>query len=242
MRFNENTVSALNVIPGSLNVIFYSGSISTLEAITLDTLNVTGTSTAGNLNTVLQNLYVKIGSTVIAVDDIPAAATTAFKFDGQATVNGAVPFIIYGDIKSTAAAGDIQFTTSVSRGSFNTAEYVSDGSNVGGSIGSIGGRKATIAALDFALSNSSATSVNVQRGDRNIVMANLEFSTTSDIVSKLYSFKVSIDAASVLWQTYDGAQVTLYNEAGESLASDVIRTGSARTGTFTLPTALTVAK
>ena len=243
LRFNENTVSAMNVIPGSLNVIFYSGTISTLEPITLDTLYVTGTSTAGNLSTVLQNLYVKIGTTVIAVDDIPAAAAALFKFDGQATVNGTVPFMIYGDIKSDAAAGDIAFTTtSVSKGSFSTAEYVNDGSSVGGSIGSIGGRKATIAALDFALSNSSATSKNVQRGDRNIEVAKLEFSTTSDIVSKLYSFKVAVDAASTLWQTYDGAQVTLYAADGTALASDVIRIGATRTGTFTLPSALTVAK
>ena len=233
----------MNVIPGSLNVIFYSGTISTLEPITLDTLYVTGTSTAGNLSTVLQNLYVKIGTTVIAVDDIPAAAAALFKFDGQATVNGTVPFMIYGDIKSDAAAGDIAFTTtSVSKGSFSTAEYVNDGSSVGGSIGSIGGRKATIAALDFALSNSSATSKNVQRGDRNIEVAKLEFSTTSDIVSKLYSFKVAVDAASTLWQTYDGAQVTLYAADGTALASDVIRIGATRTGTFTLPSALTVAK
>ena len=194
MRFNENTVSSLTVVPGTLNVVFYSGSITSLQAITLDTQYVSGTTTAvSGFNAVLQNLYVKIGSTVISADQISTATAYKFTFDGQATVQGTVPFVIYGDIKSDAPASNVDFSsaTSINKAAFSTTEYVDNGQAVSSSIGSIGGRKVTITAADFALSNSSASTKNVQRGDKNVVLGQLQFSTTSDVVSKLYSFKTS---------------------------------------------------
>lgn len=244
LRFNETTTSNLTVIPGTKNVVFYEGTITSLDAIELDTLHITGTTNpTTSLNTILQNLYVKIGTTVIAVDEITSANSYNFLFDGQATVQGTVPFMIYGDIKTDAPAASILFqTTPINKAAFATARYVADDSNVASSIGSIAGKKVTVTAADFALSNSSATSKNVQRGDKNVEIGKLEFSTTSDVVSKLYSFQVATTALATGRQNFDGGQVTVYDANGTALVSNTITSGANRTPTFTLPTALTVAK
>jgi len=92
---------------------------------------------------------------------------------------------------------------------------------------------------DLTFSNSTAATKTVQRGDRNVEIAKLEFGTTSDVVSKLYSFKATIGWTG--YGNYDGAQVTIYNAAGESLVSSTVTSGTT-TLTFVLPNYLTVSK
>jgi hypothetical protein len=96
LRFNTTTTSAITVVPGTKSVVFYDGSITSLDAIEFDTVNITGTTNvASGLSAVLQNLYVKIGNTVISAYEITSATGLKFVFDGQATVQGTVPFIVY---------------------------------------------------------------------------------------------------------------------------------------------------
>jgi hypothetical protein len=78
----------------------------------------------------------------------------------------------------------------------------------------------------LTLTNSSSN-VNVQKGDRNVEIAKLEFATNSDIVIRLSSFAMTMDVTG----DFKDSQVTLYNEAGTTaIASAVLRTvGTAQT-------------
>jgi hypothetical protein len=82
--------------------------------------------------------------------------------------------------------------TTFGLGSITTKEYVDNGDVITSSIGSIGGRTVNIAAADLTLSNSTASTKTVQRGDKLVEIAKLEIGTTSDVVSKLYSFKATV--------------------------------------------------
>lgn len=244
LRFNEGSISAQTVVPGAKEVVFYEGTLQSMESINLETLKVTlnNNSATTGYDKVLQNLYVKIGNTIIAADAIPTGTgDQEFTFDGAATVNGTVAFSIYGDIKDTSAALKISANVdAINLDDFTTKEYADNGETVASSIGSIGGKVITITQADLALSNNSATTKNVQKGDRNVELAKLEFTTTSDVVSKVYSFKA--DLSGLNRQTFDGGSVTVYDAAGTALVSETINTGSTETLTFVLPTALTVAK
>jgi len=244
LRFNEGSISAQTVVPGSKTVVFYEGTLSSMEAINLEKLTVTGNnnSTLTGFDKVLQNLYVKIGNTVISAEAISGTGDQLFTFDGQATVNGTVPFSIYGDIKDDAPALKVSFNVdAINLEDFNTKEYVSNGNTVTSAIGSIGGKVITVTQADMTLSNNSSTTKNVQKGDHNVEIAKLEFGTTSDVVSKVYSFKATLSGSAR--QNFDGGSVTLYDEAGAALVSQTIATGSDPVNlTFVLPTALAVAK
>lgn len=239
LRFNETTVFSQTLVPGSKNVVFYEGTLQALQSISIDRLTVTSTCSTG-FDKVLQNLYVKIGTTVISADSITGGTAGTFLFDGQATINGTVPFLIYGDLKTDAPVATINDWASVSSANFGTIEYVDNGQAVTSFIGSIAGRNLTVTEADFAWSNSSALTKNVQRGDRDVELAVLEFTTTSDVVSKLYSFKADVSGTSRT--DFDGAQVTVYDAAGTALVSDTINTGLSDKLSFVLPSYATVSK
>ncbi len=239
LKFSELTTSALTLVPGSKSVVFYSGTIQALQPIIFDKLNLTGTAGTG-FDKLLQNLYVKIGNNVISADTISSNTTAGFVFDSQVTVNGTVPFMVYGDLKSDAPAVTIWSRTPVWISALTNAQYVDNSQAVNSYIGSIAGRNVTITTADLTLSNSSASTKNVQRWDKSIVLANLEFGTTSDVVSKLYSFKADTTGASR--QLFDGAQVTVYDTEGNALVSDTIVTWANDTLNLILPNYLTVSK
>lgn len=242
LRFNENSIASMTVTPGAKKVQFYSGSITTLQAVRLDTLqNLSISLPAGttNLNQVLDNLYLQIGNSIISASTLDCTGTQKVNFEWEVSVNGTVPFIIYGDIKTDyTTGGSLQFTDPVSDSSFLEAKYSSDDTDAG-SIWSIGGRRATISTSNLTLTNS-ASAANIQRGDRNIEIAKLEYNTNSDIIITLTSFALTVDAV----QNFKDAQVTLYNEAGTALASSVIRsTGTNVTlDSFVLSSPITISK
>jgi hypothetical protein len=238
LKFVENTTASLTVVPGTQTVKFYDGTVTAIAPVTLEGFTVTATAGTG-WDKVLSNLYIKIGNTVISVDTIPTTTGATFFFDGQTTVQGTEAVQIYGDLKSDAPAVTLNARSTFGLSSVTTKEYVSNGDVVTSSIGSIGGRTVTITAADLTLANSTATTKSVQRGDRNVEIAKLEFGTTSDVTSKLYSFKATVGGTT--YGNFDGAQVTVYNEAGTALVSDTVRTG-ATTLTFVLPNYLTVSK
>ena len=229
LKFNENTISALTVTPGSKMVQFYSGTLTALQALRLDTLTglvVTLPSGVAKLNLLLDNLYVKIGSSIISATTLDVATAGKVSFEWEVNVNGTVPFVVYWDIKSDYTSGGfVRFETPISTAQFNEAKYVADDSTAA-SIGSIWGRKVNISTSNLSLNNSSS-SVNVQKGDRNIEIGKFEFATNSDIVIRLSSFAMTMDVST----NFKDGQVTLYNEAGTTaLASAVLRTvGNAQT-------------
>ena len=229
LKFNENTISALTVTPGSKTVQFYSGTLTALQALRLDTLTglvVTLPSGVAKLNLLLDNLYVKIGSSIISATSLDVATAGTVSFEWEVNVNGTVPFVVYWDVKSDYTSGGfVRFETPISTTQFNEAKYVADDSTAA-SIGSIWGRKVNISTSNLSLNNSSS-SVNVQKGDRNVEIGKFEFATNSDIVIRLSSFAMTMDVST----NFKDGQVTLYNEAGTTaLASAVLRTvGTAQT-------------
>jgi len=239
VKFIENTTASLSVVPGTQTVKFYDGAITALQPVSLEKFTLSGTATGTGRDKVLSNLYIKVGSQVISVDSLPTSTTGSFVFDGQVTVNGTETVQVYGDIKSDCPAVTLNGWTALNLGAVTTKEYVDNGQTVTSSIGSIGGRTVTVTEADLTLSNSTAATKTVQRGDRNVEIAKLEFATTSDVVSKLYSFKASYAGTS--YGDFDGAQMTVYNEAGEALVSDTIATGGT-TATFVLPNYMLVSK
>ena len=106
VKFVSASTTSLNVVPGTTHVVLAEGTIQSLQNVTLNKFVITGTAGTG-FDKILTNLYIKIGSTIIAADSIPAATTAGFVFDGQASINGTVAFQIYGDIKSDAPATTI---------------------------------------------------------------------------------------------------------------------------------------
>lgn len=77
-------------------------------------------------------MYVKIGSSIIAAEDISTGTgNQEFTFDGSATVNGTVAFSIYGDIKDTAPALKISANIdAINLDDFTTKEYADNGETV----------------------------------------------------------------------------------------------------------------
>ena len=238
VKFVSASTTSLNVVPGTTHVVLAEGTIQSLQNVTLNKFVITGTAGTG-FDKILTNLYIKIGSTIIAADSIPAATTAGFVFDGQASINGTVAFQIYGDIKSDAPATTITALPSFNLNNVTGIKEFDNGQAVTSGIGSIDGRSVTIADASLTLSNSSASTKTVQRGDKNVEIAKLEFATTSDVISKLYSFKATVTGSN--YGMYDGAQVTVYDANGNALVSDTVRTGS-NTLTFVLPSYMTVAK
>ena len=238
LKFAEWNTASLSVVPGTKEVKFYEGTITAAKMVSLETFTITATAGTG-WDKVLSNLYLKIWNSVISVDTIPTTTGATFIFDGQVSFEGTKTIQIYGDLKSDAPAVTLNAWSTFGLASVTTKEYVDNGDVVTSSIGSIGGRTVNITAADLTLSNSTASTKTVQRGDKLVEIAKLEFGTTSDVVSKLYSFKATVWGTS--YGNFDGAQITIYNEAGEALVSDTVKTG-VTTLTFVLPNYLSVSK
>jgi len=191
LKFSEGSTASLSVVPGTKAVKFYEGTINATKTVNLETFTVTATAGTG-WDKVLSNLYLKIGSSVIAVDSIPTTTSATFLFDGQVSVNGTVAIQIYGDLKSDAPAVTLNARSTFGLSSITTKEYADNGDTITSSIGSIGGKTVNITTADLTLSNSTSSTKTVQRGDKNVEIAKLEFGTTSDVVSKLYSFHATV--------------------------------------------------
>jgi hypothetical protein len=84
------TTSAFTVTPGAKKIQLYTGTITALQAVRLETLS--GLIFSTGVNNVLDNLYVQIGSSIVAASSL---ASTGVDFDINVTINGTVPFVIY---------------------------------------------------------------------------------------------------------------------------------------------------
>ena len=238
LKFVESTTASLDVVPGTQTVKFYDGAVTAYQTVSLETFQITATATTG-FDLLLQNLYLKIGGSVVAVTEVTAGTALTGVFDGAITINGTEDVEIYGDIKSNAPAATINGWSAFSLNSVTgVKEYTDNGQTITSSIGSIGGRTVNIVEADLTLSNSSSATKSVQRGDRDVLLADLEFGTTSDVVSKLYSFKGTLTGTN--YGNFDGAQITIYND-GVALVSDTVTTGNTVV-TFVLPEYELIAK
>lgn len=237
VKFNQPATSyTKQVVPGAKSVIFYTGTISSLAALTLEDLNLNfKASTGGTL--VVRTIYAKIGNTVLSAD-APATTTGVINFNGSVTVNGSVPFVVYADIKDTAPAASVEFIDTINLGSFTRKEFVASNETATSSVGSLSPIKNNIVAANLTFNNTLSSTKIVQKGDNGVELANLEFSTTTDVVSKVYSFKATLGGTGN--GNFAGGVVTVYDANGATLVSDTITSGSALT--FVLPTALAVSK
>jgi hypothetical protein len=239
LKFNQPAMTySKSVVPGAKGVVFYDGTISALAAVNLENLTLTGLAGTG-IDQVVKTFYVKIGGTVLSSSAI-AANSGAILFEGVVNVNGTVPFTIYADIKDTAPATTIKFTNNIGLSDFKgTNEYASNGQAVTSSIGTFSPVTLTVVAANLQLASNLTSIKTVVNGDRNIDLANIEFSTTTDVQASVKSFKATLTGTNIY--NFKGATVTLYDANGTALVSNTIETGVS-TMSFALPNAVRVVK
>ncbi|MEI8091117.1 MAG: hypothetical protein WCG98_02470 [bacterium] len=245
LKFNQLTTSyTKQIVPGAKNVVFFTGTLQSLGTVTLEDFTGTMTASLSGLNQVFTTIYMKVGNTVLSAA-APTTATAAIKFEGTVTVNGTVPFIIYADIKDTASAQTVKFNEGVSLASFKGTNEYSDGEIITSAIGSLSPITNTIVAANLQFTNTQTSTQTVQKNGLDITMANLEFATTTDIISKIYSFKATISGYNNTtgnnMYNFAGGVVTVYDKNGTALVSDNIVSGTNYV-TFVLPNALSVSK
>jgi len=198
-------------------------------------------ASVSGLNDVFTTIYMKVGNTILSASAPSNTDGTAssIQFDGTVVINGTVPFVIYADIKDTAVAQRVKFNAGVSLSSFVGTNEYSDGQAITSAIGSLSPITNTIVAANLQLTNTTTSAKTVQKNDMDITLADLQFSTTTDIISKIYSFKATFSGRNEA--DFAGGVVTVYDKNGLALVSDNIETN---TGTlvFVLPTALAVSK
>ena len=74
------------------------------------------------------------------------------------------------------------------------------------------------------MTNTYSNAQNVQKSDRNIKLADLKFSTTTDVISKISSFQATITGLTYSTggntpNNFQGGTVTVYDAAGNALRS-----------------------
>lgn len=247
LKFNQPATSyTKDVVPGSLAVVFYTGTISSLDAVTLQnpTLKFDGGVMTGT--DVLRTIYFKIGNTVLSAN-APSTITGDVTFDGTVSVNGTVQVAVYADVKDTAIATNIKFTNTIGLSTFGGPnEYASNGQAIASAIGSLSPITNTVVAAGLQMTNTYSNAQNVQKGDRDVKLADLKFSTTTDIISKVSSF--SADYTGYTYSTgsntptnFQGGTVTVYDANGVALVSQTISASNAHLN-FVLPSVVNVSK
>jgi len=242
LTFNQLTTSyTKQITPGAKTVVFFTGTLKSLEQITLENFSGAMQASVSGLNDVFTTIYMKVGNTVLSTTAPSNTDGTAssIQFEGTVVVNGTVPFMIYADIKDTAVAQRVKFNAGVSLASFVGTNEYSNGEAITSAIGSLSPITNTIAAANLNFTNTTTSAKTVQKNDMDITMADLEFSTTTDIISKVYSFRATF--AGTDEQNFAGGVVTVYDKNGTALVSDSIETNTGSL-VFVLPTALAVSK
>ncbi|HCB51297.1 TPA: hypothetical protein DEP21_01805, partial [Patescibacteria group bacterium] len=240
LKFNQGPMTYnKTIIPGAKGVVFYSGTISTLGTVNLENLTLTAIAGTGNIDEIVKTFYLKVGGNVLSASAVNTNTGTIL-FEGTVAVNGTQNFVIYADIKDTAPATSIKFLENISLGEFKGVnEYASNGENISSSIGTFQPVNFTISAANLTLSNSISSTKTVVKNDRNIDLANIEFSTSTDVQASVKSFKATLTGTNR--GNFKGGTVTLYDADGVALVSNTIDSGSS-TMSFLLPTAARIVK
>lgn len=140
LTFSRDTSVPLSVsvAPGTQNVIFLKGTISSNQAITLEDpeIDYANLLDDDDMFDYVSTIYLKIGGSTFSYSPVNGGAATSATFNGTAVVDGTVPVQLWATLKSNAPAGTIKFDA-LGLSSFDLAEYVSNGNTVGTAIGTI---------------------------------------------------------------------------------------------------------
>lgn len=233
-----------DVVPGTLAVEFYNGTVTAIDPVTLQNPSLSFEGTIGMTgDSVLRTIYMKIGSTVLSANPTTTTGGTV-TFDGSVTINGTQPISVYADIRDTAVAGTVKFTNTINlnngTGTFaGPNEYNTNGQAITSAIGSLSPITVNVVGASLSMTNTFTNAQNVQKGDRDIELAALKFSTTTDVISKVSSFLAEVTGLNIA--NLQGGTVTVYDAAGTALVSDTISTSTTKLH-FTLPSTVNVSK
>jgi len=234
-----------SIVPGTLGAVFYTGTITALARVNLDNLAVIAQTSVSGLNDIVRTFYLKVGNSVLSAA-APTGTTGLITFEGTVTIEWTVPFMVYADIRDTAPATTIKFQDNINLSKFvGTKEYASNWEALTwGGIGSLSPITNNVVSASLQWSNTISSAKTVQRNDRNVELANVEFSTTTDIISKVYSFQAQLTGAAFTGHDkYDfaGGTVTVYDASNNALVSATIINGQ-NTLNFVLPSGVNVSK
>ncbi len=231
---DESIDLSQNVAKGTTSVTLMKGTISNKDAITLEDPTIGFTidgNTQTGANDLFNNIYLKIGSTVMSYT--PSSTDTTAQFLGLATLNaGTTDVEIYADIKDTAPAAVFKFAD-LNLSAFDTAEYTSNQNDVSSSVGSISAISVTIDSTALSANKVDGLgNTTLATGSKNVLLNELELKVNQ-------GNPVSISNA-VYTVTYSGAAsnnafITLYVD-GEAVQTKTFSGTTATTGTVSFET------
>ena len=236
---DESVELSQNVAKGTTSVTLLKGTISATEAITLEDPTIGFTidgATATGANDLFNNIYLKIGSTVMSYT--PASTDTSAAFLGLATLNaGTTDVEIYADIKDTAPAKTFKFND-LKLSDFTTAEYVSNQNTISSSVGSVSGISVSIDSTALSANKVDGLgNTTLATGSKNVLLNELELKvnqgnpvsisnaeytvTYSGSASNNAFITLYVDGQAVQTKTFSGTTATTGTVSFETLSAEV---------------------
>jgi hypothetical protein len=176
---DSNFTLSQTVNPGAVDVYLVKGTITAKEAIQLEDLVVSGTTTIVGPSSMFSKLTLKIGNTT-ATFTPTSSMSTSFNatFDGTFNVNGTVPFEIKGDVRSTSTGGTIRLSD-ISVTNFSVREYVDSQNTISSAVGTLPGALITVSPTKLNVTRTDGlTARTVIRGAQDVTLLGATFSTT----------------------------------------------------------------
>ncbi len=170
-----------NVAKGTDNVTLLKGTISSKVPVTLEDLNlpftITDNPTNAKINKIFNNVYIKIGSTVM--NWAPQATDNEAKFSGIATLAaGQNDVRIYADIRDTAPSVTFKFND-LKLSDFVTPEYVSNQNTVTSSVGSISAISTVIDTTNVSINKVDGLgNTTVAQGSNDVELNSIALKVT----------------------------------------------------------------
>ncbi len=170
-----------NVAKGTDDVTLLKGTISSKVPVTLEDLNlpftITDNPTNAKVNEIFNNVYIKIGSTVM--NWAPQATDNEAKFSGIATLAaGQNDVRIYADIRDTAPSVTFKFND-LKLGDFVTPEYVSNQNTVTSSVGSISAISTVIDTTNVSINKVDGLgNTTVAQGSNDVELNSIALKVT----------------------------------------------------------------
>ncbi len=169
-----------NVAKGTDDVTLLKGTISSKVPVTLEDLNLPftiGGVSASGANKIFNNVYIKIGSTVM--NWAPQTTDTEAKFSGIATLAaGQNDVRIYADIRDTAPSVTFKFND-LKLSDFVTPEYVSNQNTVTSSVGSISAISTVIDTTNVSINKVDGLgNTTVAQGSNDVELNSIALKVT----------------------------------------------------------------
>jgi hypothetical protein len=175
----SNTYSA-----GTQGVVLMQGTITAKEAIFLEDITLTATTSTG-AGLIAKRFYLSIGNSTFSWTPSNTGTSVSALFDGAVTINSSAAVKLWADIDTNAPAGATITFSSLSLTSFATKEYVSTQNTITSSVGSIQSSIANIAASKLSISRNdglaSTTTVVANSSDKLVYGVTLSNNQTNPI-------------------------------------------------------------